>query len=269
MRVAIALHWGTGPEAPIVFSCEGHMQRRFRERAHDEDRLPGIDIWNLWPRHDRHDPNPIPGRLWSRDDYRALLDKVLAYDPELVKNISSWIRRHDRTIRRQFDLREQHSGFPRSSGAVESGIVKIGDWLGERTRSLQNVRRMNIMLGLMRANLGGHADPSLYSRIIRDELARTGGRPKLNWREFHLSAKRPGALLRCPRRDAWHGIRRIRRQLPDIGRSTGATARLGASRHGDRGRHRFVGPVSAWRHREALIAASNHSWGSTRWAETA
>ncbi len=203
VRVAIALHWGTGPDAPMVFSCEGHLQNKFRERARDEDRLPGIAIWNLWPKHKPADPDPVPGPLWDRDHYRAFLDKVLAYDPKDVKGISSWIGHHDRTIRWQFDLREQHPGYPHGTGAVEAGIVKVEGWLGDRPKTLQNVRRMNIMLGLMRANLGGHADPALYSRVIRDELARTGGRPKLDWRAHHLAWRPragqlgpPGSLFR-------------------------------------------------------------------------
>jgi len=186
-----------------VFSCEGHLQRKFRERARDQDKLTGAQIWSLWPKHRRNDPNPLPGPLWSPDHYRAFLDQVLTLDPERSKNVTSWIVHHDRTIRRQFDLRDQYPGMPRGSGAVEAGIVKLGAWLGARTRAFQNVRRINITLGLMRANLGGHADPSLYSRIIRDELERTGGRPDIKWRAHHLpwavSPDRPsppGSLFR-------------------------------------------------------------------------
>lgn len=187
VRIAIAMRWGTGPGAPIVFSCEGHLQEKFRERARNEDHLAGAQVWDLWPEHKRSNPNPPPGPLWSRDDYRAFLDKILAYPPEKVVNITSSIKHHDRVIRHQFDLKDAFPYLPKGTGALEGGMVKVRDWLGDRTTRFQNVRRMNVMFGLMRANLGGKADAPLYTRIIRAELERTNGRPAVNWRQ-HLLA---------------------------------------------------------------------------------
>jgi hypothetical protein len=72
---------------------------------------------------------------------------------------------------------------------VEAFIVEIGRMLGDRTQQFQNVFRTNIMLGLIHANLGNHADVEFYTRIIRDELERTGGRPAINWREHHYKGR--------------------------------------------------------------------------------
>jgi hypothetical protein len=72
-------------------------------------------------------------------------------------------------------------------------MVKVRGWLGDRTRSLHNVRRLNIMFGLMRAELGGHTDPALYPRLIREELERARGRPKLDWRAHHYVGQVRGA----------------------------------------------------------------------------
>jgi len=185
VRFAIKLRWGTGPDAPIIYSCEGHLQNRFRERARDEDHLTGHEIWKLWPKHKRGSHDGPPGPLWSRDDYRRLLDAVLAYPPERVKNITSWIAYHDETIRRQFDLRERHPGYPRGTGATEAASRRVDLWIGDRWKTFQNVRRINITLGLMRAQIAGHADPAACSRVIRAELERTNGRPRLDWRQFH------------------------------------------------------------------------------------
>ena len=202
VRAAVLMRWGSGPDAPIVFSCEGHLAEKFRDRALTEDNRTGVEVWDLWPEHRRGDPAPPRGPLWTPDDYRSLLDKVLAHPPHEVRAISSWIRGHDRTIRHQFALRADYPGLPRGTGALEAGLVKIRDWLGDRPRSFQNVRRMNVMFGLIRANLGGHADPALYSRVIRAELDRTNGRPKLDWRRHHLAHPvasghaPPGSLFR-------------------------------------------------------------------------
>jgi hypothetical protein len=187
VRIGVRLRWGTGPGAPVVFSCEGHLQNKFRERALDQDGLTGFDVSRLWPEYDRNDPYAPRGPLWTRDDYRRFLDQVLTYPADRVLNITSWIRHHDRVIREQFDLRDAFPGMPRGTGALEGGLDKIRSWLGTRTRRFQNVRRMNVMFGLMRANLAGEADPAHYSRIIREELARTNGRPNFDWQQ-HLLA---------------------------------------------------------------------------------
>jgi hypothetical protein len=188
VRLAIRMRWGDGPDAPVVFSCEGHFQRKFQERALKQDGLTGIEVDRLWPKRRRgvrREDQPR-GPLWTRDDYRRLLDAVLAYDPGKVENITGWLLDHDEVIRRQFDLRDDHPGFPRGTGAVEAAISSVGDMFGERTKVIQNVYRTNITLGLMRAHLGHDDDVESYTRAIRDELERTNGRPDINWREHHF-----------------------------------------------------------------------------------
>jgi hypothetical protein len=189
VRLGIKLRWGDGPDAPVVFSCEGHLQRKFRDRALTEDRLAGIEVARLWPEHKPWDPDPAPGPLWSRDHYRRFLDDVLAYPPERVRAITSWIKAHDATIRAQFDLRDEFRGYPRGNGPVEAAIAKIEIAVGERHKQFQNVYRTNLMLELVRAHLGGHDDPAIYTRIVRDELERTNGRPDINWREHHFTGR--------------------------------------------------------------------------------
>ena len=191
MRLGVKLRWGDGLDAPIVYSCEGHLQRKFRERALAEDKLAPVDVVRLWPEYKRGVPaeEQLRGPLWSRDDYRRLLDAVLAFPEQSVANVSSWLRYHDELIRRQFVLREEFPGFTRGNGAVEAVIDQLRDMLGERTKVLQNVYRTNLMLGLIRAHLGHHDDRDLYVRIIRDELARTNGKPRINWREHHYQGR--------------------------------------------------------------------------------
>jgi hypothetical protein len=191
VRLGVKLRWGDGPDAPIVYSCEGHLQRKFRDRALTEDKLPPVEVWRLWPEYKRGVPaeDQPRGPLWTRDDYRRLLDAVLAFPEDRVANISSWLRYHDEVIRRQFALRDEFPGFTRGNGAVEAVIDQLRDLLGERTKVIQNVYRTNLMLGLIHAHLGHHDDRDLYVRIIRDELARTNGRPRINWREHHFQGR--------------------------------------------------------------------------------
>ena len=193
VRLGIRRRWGDGPDAPVIYSCEGHLQRKFRDRALRQDKLAGIDVSRLWPEWKPNEPaeEQPHGPLFSRDDYRRLLDGVLAYPEDKVENISAWLRAHDETIREHFDFRDNHrgSGYPRGNGAAEAAITSLGGALGDRTKVLQNVYRTNIMLGLMAAHMGHLDDAATYMRIIRDELARTNGRPRINWRARHFTGR--------------------------------------------------------------------------------
>lgn len=180
VRYAVQARWG---HEPVIYSCEGHLKRGFQKRARDQDHLPGIEIWNLWPDYKRELPEMTRGPLWTPDDYRRFLDALLAYRPDEIPNVTSWIAHHDSLIRRQFDLRRP--GYPRGIGALEAAIDKIDGWIGERRRTFQNVRRLNLTLGLMRAQIAGHANAAQYAEVIRAALERTGGRPTLDWREHH------------------------------------------------------------------------------------
>jgi hypothetical protein len=92
---------------------------RFRERALSKDGRRGIDVSRLWPEHKPWIEDPPPGPLWSRDHYRRFLDAVLAYPPERVESITTWIRDHDETkVQGQFPEHQPGSGvrYPISTG---------------------------------------------------------------------------------------------------------------------------------------------------------
>lgn len=193
VRLGIRLRWGDGPDAPIVYSCEGHLRRKFCNRALTQDKLSGFEVERLWPEWKRTEPpdSQPRGPLHERDSYRRLLDGVLAYPESKVENISSWIRAHDETIRRQFDLRDARRAerYPRGNGAAEAVIEQLGDVLGDRTKVIQNIYRTNIALGLIAAHMGHLDDRAVYQRIVRDELERTNGRPEIDWREHHYAGR--------------------------------------------------------------------------------
>lgn len=178
VRLGVKLRWGDGPDAPIVYSCEAHLQRKFRDRALTQDRMVPVEVAMLWPEHRPDQPDPPPAPLWSRDHYRRFLDAALAFAPDQVENITSWITLHNDTIERQFELRDAHPGFPRGNGPVETAILELQRFIGDRHKQFQNVYRTNIALGLMRSHLGGHDDISVYTRLVRDELARPTAGPK-------------------------------------------------------------------------------------------
>lgn len=83
-------------------------------------------------------------------------------------------------------------GYPRGIGSLESIIEQLDDWIGKRRKIFQNVRRTNLALALMCAQLGSHADAARYSRIIRSELEAVDAHPDIDWRKHHDKVGRRG-----------------------------------------------------------------------------
>jgi hypothetical protein len=79
VRLAIRMRWGDGPDAPKVFSCEGHFQKKFHQHALDHDKIVPVIVNRLWPESKRgmSSADKPRGPLWAPDDYRRLLDAVL------------------------------------------------------------------------------------------------------------------------------------------------------------------------------------------------
>jgi hypothetical protein len=75
---------------------------------------------------------------------------------------------------------------------------------------MQNVRRIDLTLALMRAQIAGHADVATYARVVREQLSAAGGRPTIDWREHHDKGGRRGlfALVDAAesRRVAHHAV---------------------------------------------------------------
>jgi hypothetical protein len=89
---------------------------------------------------------------WAR--LKALVDEHVA--PDRLE-LRSWIATNELLIERQWRIARVHDRLPRSTGSLEG---KIGEWLvplRRRAGRWQNVRRLNLVLGLMTLRGRGEA----------------------------------------------------------------------------------------------------------------
>jgi hypothetical protein len=83
-------------------------------------------------------------------------------------NVAAWLGRRNDLVLAQMALRRR--GFPRGIGAAEASIKQLGEWIGDRRKVMQNVRRIDLTLALMRAQVAGHADVATYARVVREQV---------------------------------------------------------------------------------------------------
>jgi hypothetical protein len=156
---------------------------RFLKRAVTQDKMAPIVA------------NDLLGDAFSNEaTWWAFVERLAALPPDNSENVRSWLGIHHGIVITQ--MRRRRHGFPRGIGALESYIVQIGDWLGERRKVIQNVRRTNIMLGLMRNQLADHADPATYTEAVRQIVTARARKHKaakqLDWREHQDRAGQQG-----------------------------------------------------------------------------
>ncbi len=228
----------TWPGAILV-----HSRHHLAELMHERARADGI------PERIELDtpivlPRPIawsPGRTTRRDGEHPLFAAIAValrgraewlrlkalveeHVPPDRLALRSWIATNEVLVERQWRLAERHPDLPRSTGSLEG---KLDEWLAplrRRAGRWQNVRRLNLVLGLVTLRGRGEAHEARYSRLIRAHFEATGGRSHLTgpvgtvegaepglswWRTWH---DRDGGSLPRLVRDA---ERRTRRRAAD------------------------------------------------------
>lgn len=116
---------------------------------------------------------------WGPDQWarlKALVDEHVA--PDRLE-LRSWIATNELLIERQWRIARRHDRLPRSTGSLEG---KLGEWLAplrRRAGRWQNVRRLNLVLGLMTLRGRGEAHEARYAGLIRARFEATGQRSHL------------------------------------------------------------------------------------------
>lgn len=172
---AIKAKWGG---RPVLYSCEGHLIRTFQKTARADGWTPNAAV-ELFGNAFR---NPT--------EWRAFVVRLMDLPDAEVAGLTEWVARESPTVVAQMALRKP--GYPRGIGALESVIEQLDDWIGKRRKVFQNVRRTNLALALMCAQLGAHADAARYSKIIRSELEAVDAHPDIDWRKHHDKVGRRG-----------------------------------------------------------------------------
>jgi len=112
-------------------------------------------------------------------EWARLLAFVDEHVPPDRLELRSWIATNELLIERQWRIARVQDRLPRSTGSLEG---KIGEWLAplrRRAGRWQNVRRLNLVLGLMTLRGRGQAHEARYAGFVRAHFAATGERSHL------------------------------------------------------------------------------------------
>lgn len=116
---------------------------------------------------------------WGPDEWarlKALVEEHVA--PERLE-LRSWIATNELLLERQWRITRVDHRLPRSTGSLEG---KIGEWLAplrRRAGRWQNVRRLNLVLGLLTLRGRGAAHEARYAGLIRARFEATAQRSHL------------------------------------------------------------------------------------------
>ena len=203
------------PDA-IIYRCEEHLKRRIR-KALTED---GIPQWTLAqpargeipPESPSSDSDTVPdldlsetstgrrNRLdlaedplfrlvescqWSPSRWRAFATAVRKRIPKKSAATRKWIRANTWLVLDQWALRRAHRGMPRSTGAVEANLARVRSAIDTRSGFFKNARRLDKMLGLVRLNIAGVANETMYADLIGRGLASRPTKPQRKTGRLH------------------------------------------------------------------------------------
>ena len=191
LSAAVAREW---PDT-THYLCEGHLLRNMRERAIADSVLEGsLATRNpVWEAMDRAQRRP---ERW--DEFKAAVEREVPLGRD---GLRSWIRENEDLVLAQMTLRSRVPGNVRGTGAAEAVLVEVRRLLGKRAGQFRNRKRLDLVLGLVCAQMAHHADPIAYAGAIRSFLEAGGG------------ATGMGRTTWARMRDRWVGTCSIDRML--------------------------------------------------------
>ena len=179
---AAAAVWPADSQEPAVqtFRCEWHLARNITQA------LPTA------VERDRDDPlhKLVPAAVRSLAGWQKLFN--------LISKRAADGTNYDGVINVLLRIREivaAHEAIdvtgPRSSGAVEEFFRQLENTIGDRASRLTNKTRTDALLKLIACRRNGWVDESDWAELIRENLAKTNGRPR-NQRSHTDSKSKPG-----------------------------------------------------------------------------
>lgn len=157
-----------GDPAPDFRRCEWHLGKNIRDKL---------------PEYIRDDPkHPLMIALataflrvadWQM--FSSMAKHHAAHTGELHALVG-WLANNDALVTANISTRT--FAGPNTVGAVEEALSELDRRLGDRTANFGNRYRTNQLLKLMQLDLNGDADEVTWAELIRDHVARRGGRAR-------------------------------------------------------------------------------------------
>jgi hypothetical protein len=144
---------------PFLLSCEHHL-RMGAQKALAVDRADAPQ--GRWMR--RLDTAFRRPEGW--DEFR--------HATSVLGQSAAWVKAHDKQLTHQVSVR--HFLPPHySNAAAESSAADLRNMLEQRSFSLRNANRTNLMLGLVRLHLTNRDDANAYHAVLREAATRNDG----------------------------------------------------------------------------------------------
>jgi hypothetical protein len=106
------------------------------------------------------------------DEFVAAVEKHVPANKHALR---SWINRNEDLVLSQVMLRAEHRSNVRGTASAEAVLAHIGRVMGRRIALFRNRRRLDIVLGLICAQVAHNADPVAYAGRIRGFAEGHGG----------------------------------------------------------------------------------------------
>jgi hypothetical protein len=175
IRNAVEALW---PEATF-YPCEEHLRKNALDAARDDGALdePGVE-------------EAIKRAFYGIETWEHLGLVVNSLGPSLLMG---WYLRTDPDARRMVEAKHRLA-YPAGNGPAEAVALAIKTRIGKRTRVFRNAKRLATVIALMGLDIAEQSSHATYSRIIREELERTGWDPEINWEGPHDYAGETSSL---------------------------------------------------------------------------
>jgi hypothetical protein len=177
---AVRKVWPTRPVpfklAPYVFRCEHHLHKNAKEKLEVDIKVKTVRGFRAKV-VTRTRAKALPAIPWSRlstaflrtegwEEFKGSLTQFPA--------TRAWVAGNDEKISAQVAVRHLLDS-PRSTGALDTHLGRVRDFLDSRTFVLRNAKRLNQTLGLMRLHLNGTDYERDYLALLRKALDQANG----------------------------------------------------------------------------------------------
>jgi hypothetical protein len=166
IEAAVPRMWlpAPGPSLPqpFLFACEHHLRERARAALETDNAHAGGGRWMR-----RLDTAFRRDEAWD-EFYHAT--RVLGAS-------AGWASDNDAQLRLQTAVRHLLPAH-RSTAGAEAAAHRLRNLFEQRSFSLRNANRTNLLLGLTRLHLNNRDDVNAYHRILRQAAEAAQGRPR-------------------------------------------------------------------------------------------
>lgn len=152
--------------APTHYFCEKHLTDNMTDAAREDGLDPRAGVLRAI----------LEEAQYGLEEYAKADGAAAAFG---AAHLSEWLATNKATVLGQIPKRR--SFYPRSAGACESVIGQVERALGDRVPHFGNASRLNLLLGLVRADLDQDVSVAAYSKLLRARLTAGSGRSEADW----------------------------------------------------------------------------------------